>query len=257
MGEYLRTLVAKRRARPRDADTDVLTRLIEGDSDDERLTEAELLHQCIFLLNAGHETTTNLIGNALHALTRVAGSEGPADRRSFADSFGRRGIPALRKLQPARQPDFHAACPSSAALRCRPNRASRSASARPTATPRSFPIPTDSISDARRIGTSHSASASIHARASISRGWKGASRLPGSSRAFPGYALAGAAVSGRARAIPGLPAFAGSRRWLTGDRHDCANRRYRRPTGSPLTPYHVRRTAGLGQEQRRQRGSTA
>ena len=70
MGEYLRTLVAKRRARPRDADTDVLTRLIEGDSDDERLTEAELLHQCIFLLNAGHETTTNLIGNALHALTR-------------------------------------------------------------------------------------------------------------------------------------------------------------------------------------------
>ena len=70
MGEYLRTLVAKRRARPRDADTDVLTRLIEGDSDDERLTEVELLHQCIFLLNAGHETTTNLIGNALHALTR-------------------------------------------------------------------------------------------------------------------------------------------------------------------------------------------
>jgi cytochrome P450 len=28
------------------------------------------LHQCIFLLNAGHETTTNLIGNALHALSQ-------------------------------------------------------------------------------------------------------------------------------------------------------------------------------------------
>jgi cytochrome P450 len=27
------------------------------------LTETQLLHQCIFLLNAGHETTTNLIGN--------------------------------------------------------------------------------------------------------------------------------------------------------------------------------------------------
>ena len=67
---YLTELVAQRRARPGDPDTDVLTRLIEGDaSDGERLTENELLHQCIFLLNAGHETTTNLIGNALHALT--------------------------------------------------------------------------------------------------------------------------------------------------------------------------------------------
>ena len=32
------------------------------------MTESELLHNCIFLLNAGHETTTNLIGNGLAAL---------------------------------------------------------------------------------------------------------------------------------------------------------------------------------------------
>jgi cytochrome P450 len=32
------------------------------------LNEKELLHNCIFILNAGHETTTNLIGNALVAL---------------------------------------------------------------------------------------------------------------------------------------------------------------------------------------------
>ena len=64
---YLRTLVDARRANPGNPDTDVLTRLIAGD-DGERLGESELLHQCIFLLNAGHETTTNLIGNALHAL---------------------------------------------------------------------------------------------------------------------------------------------------------------------------------------------
>ena len=69
MCAYLRTLIANRRAKPRDAETDVLTRLLAGDSDENRLTETELLHQCIFLLNAGHETTTNLIGNALHALT--------------------------------------------------------------------------------------------------------------------------------------------------------------------------------------------
>src|SRR5262249_1980350 len=39
-----------------------------GEEDGARLTENQLFHQCIFLLNAGHETTTNLIGNALHAL---------------------------------------------------------------------------------------------------------------------------------------------------------------------------------------------
>jgi cytochrome P450 len=65
---YLRTLVAERRKRPGDYDSDVLTRLIQGEKDGERLTENELLHQCIFLLNAGHETTTNLIGNGLWLL---------------------------------------------------------------------------------------------------------------------------------------------------------------------------------------------
>ncbi len=62
---YLETLVERRRAAPGDPARDVLTRLIAGEADGERLTAAELLHNCIFLLNAGHETTTNLIGNAL------------------------------------------------------------------------------------------------------------------------------------------------------------------------------------------------
>jgi cytochrome P450 len=67
--EYLKTLVARRRAKPGEQTTDVLTRLIQGESATERLSEVELLQNCIFILNAGHETTTNLIGNALHALT--------------------------------------------------------------------------------------------------------------------------------------------------------------------------------------------
>jgi cytochrome P450 len=67
---YLETLVARRRAKPGDPARDVLTRLIQGEENGERLTEKELLHNCIFLLNAGHETTTNLIGNGLVALTR-------------------------------------------------------------------------------------------------------------------------------------------------------------------------------------------
>src|SRR5215510_12400228 len=66
--EYLKDLVEERRRQPQDADCDVLTRLIQGESGGERLTQAELLHNCIFLLNAGHETTTNLIGNGMHAL---------------------------------------------------------------------------------------------------------------------------------------------------------------------------------------------
>ena len=68
---YLKQLVADRRQHPGDPTHDVLTRLIQGESDDAggaRLSERELLHNCIFILNAGHETTTNLIGNALVAL---------------------------------------------------------------------------------------------------------------------------------------------------------------------------------------------
>ena len=65
---YLRHLVARRRANPGDAAADVLTRLIFADADGQRLSEPELLHNVIFLLNAGHETTTNLIGNGLAAL---------------------------------------------------------------------------------------------------------------------------------------------------------------------------------------------
>jgi cytochrome P450 len=66
---YLEVLVERRRAKPGNPERDVLTRLILGEADGERLTAKELLHNCIFLLNAGHETTTNLIGNGLVALS--------------------------------------------------------------------------------------------------------------------------------------------------------------------------------------------
>ncbi len=62
---YLKLLVAARRRYPGDAQRDVLTALIKGEYSGDRLTESELLHNCIFILNAGHETTTNLIGNGL------------------------------------------------------------------------------------------------------------------------------------------------------------------------------------------------
>jgi len=66
---YLRGLVLERRRHPGDPAHDVLTRLIQGEEDGgDRLTENELFQNCIFILNAGHETTTNLIGNGLVAL---------------------------------------------------------------------------------------------------------------------------------------------------------------------------------------------
>ena len=64
---YLADLAARRRRQPGDPATDVLTRLING-NEGEQLSDVELLQNCIFILNAGHETTTNLIGNALFEL---------------------------------------------------------------------------------------------------------------------------------------------------------------------------------------------
>jgi cytochrome P450 len=60
--DYLRILVADRHAHP--IDDDLLSGLLR-ESD---FSAGELLHNCIFLLNAGHETTTNLIGNSLDLL---------------------------------------------------------------------------------------------------------------------------------------------------------------------------------------------
>ena len=64
---FLCELVAQRERHPGDPDVDMLTRLMRGDAEGQ-LTAQELMHNCIFLLNAGHETTTNLIGNGVHAL---------------------------------------------------------------------------------------------------------------------------------------------------------------------------------------------
>ncbi len=65
--ELTRALVVERRRHLR-GDDDLLSRLIRDEAAGEPLTEHELLHNCIFLLNAGHETTTNLIGNGLRLL---------------------------------------------------------------------------------------------------------------------------------------------------------------------------------------------
>ena len=79
--EYLRGLVRERRKNPGDPASDVLTRLVEGEGADAKLSETELLQNCIFILNAGHETTTNLIGNGLNTLL-----EWPEEKQRLIDN---------------------------------------------------------------------------------------------------------------------------------------------------------------------------
>jgi cytochrome P450 len=64
---YLRQLVGQRRKNPSD---DLISRLVEVEEGGEKLTEDELIANCILLLNAGHEATVNLIGNGMLALLR-------------------------------------------------------------------------------------------------------------------------------------------------------------------------------------------
>ena len=92
--DYLEVLVADRRKHPGDPEHDVLTRLVQGEDAGERLTETELLQNCVFILNAGHETTTNLIGNALVAL-----QEWPREKERLLQAIGDR--PDWEALEPA------------------------------------------------------------------------------------------------------------------------------------------------------------
>jgi cytochrome P450 len=76
--EYLTKLIADRKVQATADRREILSILINasafaadgGANDAERLSEPELIHNCIFLLNAGHETTTNLIGNSIDLLLR-------------------------------------------------------------------------------------------------------------------------------------------------------------------------------------------
>ncbi|HWI25691.1 MAG TPA: cytochrome P450 [Stellaceae bacterium] len=77
---YLADLVERRHADPRPETGEILSTLVAAsefagsEGAGERLTGLELLHNCIFLLNAGHETTTNLIGNGIDLLLRHPGA---------------------------------------------------------------------------------------------------------------------------------------------------------------------------------------
>ena len=68
---YLRDRIRElRTARDPGREGEILTALVAAEEDGEKLTEIELLHQCIFLLNAGHETSTNMLSHGVHEMLR-------------------------------------------------------------------------------------------------------------------------------------------------------------------------------------------
>ena len=71
-GDLLNDLINHRRANPeRAGQGEVLEALIFGEFDGRKLTQEELIQNCIFLLNAGHETTTSLMANGVGMLLQA------------------------------------------------------------------------------------------------------------------------------------------------------------------------------------------
>ncbi len=64
---YLHDLIAQRRAQPGD---DLMSRMIAVEESGDQLAEDEIVSTCMLLLIAGHETTVNLIANAMLAMLR-------------------------------------------------------------------------------------------------------------------------------------------------------------------------------------------
>ena len=69
--DYLRREIAAVRRSPRD---DLLSDLVAAEEQGDTLTEAEMISNVVGVLNAGHETTTNLIGNGVLSLLQNPGS---------------------------------------------------------------------------------------------------------------------------------------------------------------------------------------
>ncbi|MCI0849160.1 MAG: cytochrome P450, partial [Chloroflexi bacterium] len=67
LSDYFRGIVEELRGHPED---NLLSALVEAEEAGDKLTEEELFANCVLLMFAGNETTTNLIGNGTLALLR-------------------------------------------------------------------------------------------------------------------------------------------------------------------------------------------
>jgi cytochrome P450 len=65
--DYFRVLLAAKQASPGD---DLMSLMLRAEHEGDRLSPEEVVSNCVLLLFAGHETTTNLLGNGLWHLLR-------------------------------------------------------------------------------------------------------------------------------------------------------------------------------------------
>ena len=201
---YLETLVARRREAPGDPERDVLTRLIAGESSGERLSERELLQNCIFILNAGHETTTNLIGNGLNLLLECPDErqrllDDPALVRTAIDEMLRFDAPVQLGNRMVTEDSEIGGVPVKAgtSINLCIGAANRD--------PAQFPDPDQfDVGSYRRTGTSRLSPARINASAWRSRGWKDASPISRFLERHPGFQAGRNAGSRRAGALSRL-----------------------------------------------------
>ena len=179
--DYLNEIILDRLQNAADDPAEILSTLVGASAyagnagKGEQLSKLELIHNCIFLLNAGHETTTNLIGNAVDLLIR--NPEAMRDLRRHPDAI-ETAVEEFLRMESSNQLGNRRAARTrcSAASRCRPALTSISASAPPIAIRRNFPIRTGSISAASRTAIWPSAPAFMPAPACPWRGWKRRSR---------------------------------------------------------------------------------
>ena len=80
MSGYFAEIFEARRREPRN---DLISALVGAEQDGEKLNSTELLSVCALILGAGHETTTNLLANAVVALLR-----NPGERKRLSDDPG-------------------------------------------------------------------------------------------------------------------------------------------------------------------------
>ncbi len=94
MTEYFRAAIHQQETDPHEG---LVNSLVRAQVDGVRLTEEEIIANCILTMIGGQETSTNLISSGLLTLLRHPRANAHASGRPVSYSFGRRRIAAVRK----------------------------------------------------------------------------------------------------------------------------------------------------------------
>ena len=94
---YFQALFDERKAHPAD---DLISALVEAEAEGDRLSQEELMSITTLLFIAGHETTTNLIGNGTLALLRNPAQADLLRARAGDAAFVRNAVEELLRFDP-------------------------------------------------------------------------------------------------------------------------------------------------------------